>query len=112
MEIFLTSVDDYVTEDFVEPSVSVELCLATEERYVGDMEYESHEERCANHGLPYNIEYESHEERCANDVEYESKQKAEKESGVKLSLEETISHLASIIEKGESVDIASMYVWG
>ena len=71
------------------------------------MEYESHEERCANHSLPYSIEYESHEERCAYDVEYESEQKTE-ESSVKFSWEETVAHLA--IEKVESVDIKNMFL--
>ena len=45
------------------------------------MEYESHEKRCANHDLSYNIEYESHKEICTNDVEYESKRTTEEESG-------------------------------
>ena len=96
MEIFLTSVDDYYAEEFVEPSVSVDLCLATEERYVGDMEHESHEERCANHSLPYSIEYESHEERCAKQIEYESKQKPEQEGGVKLSYLQKLAHISTI----------------
>jgi hypothetical protein len=52
VEIFLTSVDDYCAEEFIEPSVSVELCLTNEESYVGDMQHESHEERSVNHGLP------------------------------------------------------------
>ena len=51
VEIFLTSVEN-ITEEFVKPVEPVKLCLANEERYVGDMEYESHKERCANHDLP------------------------------------------------------------
>ena len=83
----------------------VELCLANKERYVGDMTYESHGERCANHSLPCDIEYKSHVERCAYDVEYESERKAEEERGVKFSWEETITHLA---KKVESVDIKNV----
>ena len=63
------------------------------------MEYKSHEERCANYDLSYNIEYESHKERCADDVEYEAERKADEESGVKLSLKEIIAHLVSTIGK-------------
>ena len=108
MEIFLTSVDDF-TEEFVEPIVPVELYLANEKRYVGDIEYESHKERYTNHSVLYNIEYKSHVERCAYDVEYESERKVE-ESGVKFSWEETVAHLASAIEKVESIDIKNVYL--
>ena len=110
VEIFLTNVGS-VTEEFIEPVEPVKLCLANKERYAKDMEYESHKERCAKHDLSYNLEYECHEERCANNGEYESKRKADKESGVKFSLEETIAHLVSTIGKVESVDIYCQYVF-
>ena len=93
---FLTSVEDF-TEELVEPVEPVKHYLANKERYVGDMEYKSHEERCANYDLPYDNEYESHVERCAYDVEYKSERKAEEESGVMFSLEETIAYLTSTI---------------
>ena len=69
----------------------VELCLANRKRYVGDMEYKSHKERCANHSLPYSIEYESHERRGAHTMLSTSpngKQKKVESSslGKKLSL--------------------------
>ena len=106
VEIFLTSVGKF-TEEFMEPVVPVELCLSIKERYVGDKEYTSHEERYVNHSLTYNIEYKSHVERFAYDVEYEYEQKTE-ESGVKFSWEETVAHLT--IKKVESVDIKNVFL--
>ena len=73
------------------------------------MEYESHEERCANHDLSYNIEYKSQEERCANNVEYKSKRKTDQEGGVKLSYVAPLACLSNI-HKVESVDVATMYI--
>ena len=56
-----------------------------------------------------NMEYEFHEERCANEVEYKYERKADQEGGVKLSYVEAIACL-STTGKVESIDVTSTHV--